>query len=285
MRVLSSTITTLGLAALLGTTVMTSGCEFTKKVIAKDKLNQGAIAYNGGKTKVAESYFKEAVDMVPNNAVAWLYYGATQYKTFQGLGADERKQVAPQVLDTFKKALDFSNNDCKIRDSALGYISSIYSDLDDTDNNIIWMLKRADGECADKTTKAITYYSVGVKKWQCSNNQTNRYSDKKSQDPFHYRDMAYSPEALKDRDKAMQCANEGMQYIEKSLAEDPQSPDSKFYKALLYRELQYMTKEEPKRKEFGALAQKINDEAVALNKKKEAEKKAAEAAAAAASPQ
>jgi hypothetical protein len=280
MRALSNTFTALGLAALLITTVFTSGCEFTKKVIAKDKLNQGAIAYNGGKAKLAEGYFKDATDLVPTNSVAWLYLGATVYKRFQNSFGDERKKLGQESLDIFQKALDLSK-DCKTRDSALGYISSIYSDLDDTDNNVAWMLKRADGDCADKATKAVTYYSVAVKKWQCSNTQTNRYSDKANKDPFHYRNMDY-PAALADKEKATKCTNDGMQYIEKSLAENPDSPDTYFYKGLFYRELQYLTKDDAKRKEYGVQAQKFSDQGVALNKKREEEAKAAEAAAAAA---
>lgn len=283
MRVLSNTITTLGLAALLATSVLTSGCEFTKKVIAKDKLNQGVIAYNAGKAKAAEAYFKDATELTPANAGAWVYYGATVFKRFQNSFGDERKQLGAQALDIFKKSLDLPS-DCKTRDSALGYISSVYSELEDDENNKIWMLKRAEGDCATKTTKAITYYSVAVKLWQCSNAQTNRYVDKASKDPFHYRDMAYSPEALKDKDKTSKCITEGMGYIEKSLAENPDAPDTYFYKGLFYRELQYMTKEEAKRKEYGTEAQKYNDQGVALTKKREAEAKAADEAKAAASP-
>ena len=213
-----------------------------------------------------------------------MYYGATIFKRFQGSFGGERKQLGEQALEIFKKSLDLPS-DCKTRDSALGYISSIYSDLEDEENNKTWMLKRAEGDCATKDTKAITYYSIAVKLWQCSNTQTNRYSDKASKDPFHYRDMAYSPEALKDKDKASKCITEGMGYIEKSLAQNPDAADTYFYKGLFYRELQYMTKEDAKRKEYGVEAQKYNDQGVALTKKKEAETKAAEeAAAAAASP-
>ena len=46
-----------------------------------------------------------------------------------------------------------------------------------------------------------------------------------------------------------------------------------FYKGLLYRQQQMLTKEEAKRKELGDLAKKISDEAVALQQKKEAEAK------------
>lgn len=283
MRVFHSTLTTLGLASLLAVTVLTSGCEFTKKVIAKDKLNQGAISYNAGRTKEAESHFQAATELIPSNAIAWLYYGSTVFKRFQGASGDEKKQLGQQALVVFKKAFDLSpEGECKTRDSAMGYLASIYDELQDTENNRLWTLKRAEGSCADKASRAITFYSVGVKYWKCSYDQTSRYADKANiKDPFHYRNMDY-PAALPDKEKSMKCADDGLQFIEKSLAENPEYVDAMFYKALLYRQKQMLTKEEPKRKELADMAQKITDQATALSKKIEAEQKAKEAEAAAA---
>lgn len=281
MRVFRTSISALGLAMVIAGTMLTSGCEFAKKVIAKDKLNQGTIVYNQGKTKDAKQYFKEATDLIPTNSVAWLYYGSTVYKDFQNASGEERKKLGEEVLGIFKKALDLAPpNDCKIRDSALGYIANTYSDLDDANNNREWLLKRAEGECATKEIKASTFYSVGVKYWQCSYDQTTRYQDKAltaKGDAFHYRNMDY-PAALADKDKALKCVDDALQFLEKSIAEDAEYFDAYFYKALVYREKQKLTKEEPKRKEYGDMAEKITKQAVDLQKKKEAQIKAEEEA-------
>ena len=50
------------------------------------------------------------------------------------------------------------------------------------------------------------------------------------------------------------------------------------FKGLIYREKQKLTKEEPKRKEYADMAEKVAKSAVELQKKKEAEKKAQEEA-------
>jgi len=281
MKVFRNIFSVLGLLVLVAGTMLTSGCEFTKKVIAKDKLNQGAIYYNQGKMKDAKEYFKEATELIPSNSVAWLYYGTTLYKDFQNLDAGpERGKLGQDVLNVFKKALELAPDDaCQARDSAIGYIASIYNDLKDFNNNRDWLLKRAEGNCATKDTKASTFYSVGVKYWNCSYDETTRYQDKAkaATDPFHYRNMDY-PAALPDKEKALKCVDEGMKYIEKALAEDSEYVDAKFYKALLYRERQKLTKEEPKRKEYADMAEKITKEASELQKKKEAQKKAEEEA-------
>lgn len=280
MRVFRTSISALGLALVIAGAMLTSGCEFAKKVIAKDKLNQGTIVYNQGKTKDAKQYFKEATDLIPTNSVAWLYYGSTVYKDFQNASGEEHKKLGDEVLGIFKKALDLAPpNDCKIRDSAIGYIANTYSDLDDANSNREWLLKRAEGECATKEIKASTFYSVGVKYWQCSYDQTTRYQDKTqtAKDPFHYRNMEY-PAALPDKDKAMKCVDDSLKFLEKSIAEDSEYFDAYFYKALVYREKQKLTKEEPKRKEYADMAEKITKQAVDLQKKKEAQLKAEEEA-------
>ena len=281
MRVFRTHHSKLALALLLVGSIATSGCEFARKVLAKDKLNQGAIVYNQGKTKEAREYFKEATELIPTNSIAWLYYGSTLYKEFQNASpGDDRQKKGEEVLNVFKKALELSpESDCKNRDSALGYIANIYSDLDDAAGNREWLLKRAEGSCATKEIKAQTFYSVGVKFWQCSYDETTRYQDKSlaAKDPFHYRNMEY-PAALPDKEKALKCVDQAMSYLEKSLAEDPEYVDAQFYKALVYREKQKLTKEEPKRKEFADMAEKISKEAVEVQKRKEAQKKAAEEA-------
>jgi hypothetical protein len=231
--------------------------------------------------KEAKEYFREATELIPDNSIAWLYYGTTMYKDFQNLDpGPQRDKLGQDVLNVFKKALDLAPADaCQARDSAIGYIASVYNDLKDFNNNRDWLLKRAEGQCATKDIKATTFYSVGVKYWTCSYDETTRYQDKAkaAQDPFHYRNMDY-PAALPDKEKAQKCADEGLKYIEKALAEDSEYVDAQFYKGLLYREKQKLTKEEPKRKGYADMAEKIANQAVELQKKKEAQKKAEEEA-------
>jgi hypothetical protein len=64
-----------------------------------------------------------------------------------------------------------------------------------------------------------------------------------------------------------------LEYIEKALAIDPEYVDAMFYKSLLIRQQQMLTKDPAKRKELDEKAKKITDEASALQKKKEAEAK------------
>ncbi len=276
MKVFRTIKYALGVVALSVPVVATSGCNYLNKVIAKDSLNQGVIVYNQGRIKTAQDFFKSATDRDPANAVAWLYYGATLVKDYKGLPEPEKSKIANEALDTYKKALDLSAGNCKIYDNAISYIATIYEDIENQDEWRNWMVKRADGPCSTKDIKAATYYSIGVKFWDCSYTQTSRYQDKANKDAFAFRNMDYDA-AKADKAKAEQCIVKGLEFIEKALQVDPEYPDAYFYKGLLFREQQKLTKEEPKRKELATQAEKMNDMGSSLQKKREA------AAAAAAS--
>jgi hypothetical protein len=279
MRVFRRFITALGIVAIMGLGFLSSGCDYASKIIAKDKLNQGAILYNQGQTKKAQEFFRDALSWDDTNAVGQLFLGATLVKDYKNLSDPERTKVANEALETYKKALNLVGNQCRNRDNAISYIASIYQDLDKTDDWREWILKRGEGECATKDVQATTFYTVAVNYWNCSYDQTTRYQDKTkaAEEPFHYRNMDY-PAAVADKQKAEACATKGLEYIEKALAVDPEYVEAMFYKGLLYRQQQMLTKEEAKRKELGDLAKKISDEAVALQQKKEAAAKAADEA-------
>lgn len=268
MKVFRSIGTLLGVTATVALAVMSSGCEFARKVIAKDKLNQGAILYNQGRVAEAAAFFKDATDLIPDNPVAWLFYGSTLYKEFQQAGPEDRQRKGEETLNIYKKALDLAGDNCKTQDNAISYIAKINDDMGRSDEHRNWLLKRADGPCATKEIKATTYYSIGQGYWQCAYDQTTRYADKANKDPFHYRNFDYDA-ARPDKAKVEDCITRGLEYVEKALQVDPEYTDAMFYKGLLYREKQKMTKNEAERKKHEEEAKKINDQATALAKKKQ----------------
>jgi hypothetical protein len=285
MKVFRNSITALALVAVAALTLLGSGCEYVRKVIAKDKLNQGAIEYNKGNTKDAQVFFKDASETDPSNATIWLYLGATMVKDYKKeIDGAKQKELANQALDIYKKALSLANDNCGIVDNALSYLAVIHKDMKNDDEWRKITEERAMHKCIKNEAKAQAYYGIGVEYWQCSYDQTTRYQDKAQfgNDPFHYRKMDYSPEALADKQKAEVCVAKGFEYLEKALSLEPEYTAALFYKSMLYRERQKLTKEEPKRKELKQMADNIAAEASTLEKKREAEaaaRKAQEAAA------
>ncbi len=270
MRVFRQFVTAIGVTFVIALAMFSSGCNYISKVVAKDKLNQGAIMYNQGRFKEAQQFFRDALSWDDKNPVGNLFLGATLVKDYKAAIGPDKERLANEALQTYKRALDLVGSNCKNRDNAISYIASIYQDLDKMDQWREWILKRAEGECASKDIQATTDYTVAVNYWDCSFQQTKRYADKAAKDPFHYRNMDYSPEALADKQKSESCAAKGLEYVEKALAIDPEYVDAMFYKSLLYRQQQMLIKDEAKRKELDEKAKKISDQASALQQKKEA---------------
>jgi len=273
MRVFRNSTTALMLAAIVALTTLGSGCDYIRKVIAKDKVNQGAIQYNQGHFRQAQEFFKEATETDPSYTIAWLYLGATLVKDYQKeLDDAKKKEMAGRALDVYKKALSLSGENCGNVDNALSYIAVIYDDMNNEEEWRNTMQERATNKCTKKDAQAQAYYSIGVKYWQCSSTQTNRYADKAllAREPFHYRKMDYAAEALSDRQKAETCVAKGLESFEKAMQIDPEYVEAMYYKALLYRQRQMLTKEAAKHKELGEIAAKITNDATALQKQKEA---------------
>jgi hypothetical protein len=274
MKLLQNLSTALIFGGIVAIALFGSGCDYARKVLAKDSLNQGVLKFNEGDREAAKVLFLEAAEYDPNNAVAWLYYGAALVRDYRDEKDEtKKKEVANQALQIFEKALALSGSNCTNKDNAISNIAVIYDDLNDNDNWRTWILKRTEDSCSTKESRVSGYNSIAVRYFNCALEQTNRYQDRtKVSDPHHYRDMDY-PAALPDKRKAEDCTTKGLEYIEKALQEDPEHVSSLFYKGLLYRERQMLTKDPVRRKELGEIALKLNEQATALMQKQEQERK------------
>ncbi len=282
MKVSRSLAMSLSLILLVGITLSTSSCGYIYQVIGKDKLNQGILKYNQGKTDEAMAFFESASQFIPDKADVWLCLGAVWYKRTKGGEAsdEERKNSSLKALEAYNKALDLSGSNCKIRDNAIGYIATIHDELQHVEENRNWLLKRAEGVCATDDIKAGTYYAIGVKYWQCAYDQSTRYADKAklTMEPFHVRNFYHQPDKAKFDD----CLSKAFEYVEKSISVNPDYAEAYSYKSLLYREKQKSTSAEADRKKFDDEAVKAAKTAIDLTAKAKAKAEAEAAAKAAA---
>lgn len=270
-------ITSLAIVVVAGAMILTtSSCAFVNRVIAKDKLNQGAIAFNQGKFQDAYDLIKRATELDGDNPTGWLYYGATLIKMYNESDVPEQKaQYQQQAIDAYNTALQktdtlkLEKDKCGIRDNAIAYLAKIYEDKGEEDKRREWLLKRAEGECARDDVKAATFYSIGVTYWKCAYDETQRYADKQKMttDPFHYREIYTAA----DKEKHADCTTKGMEYIEKALAVKSDYADALSYKSLLLREKQKVTKVEADRKKYGDEAEALGKRVMELNKQQAAQ--------------
>ena len=279
MKVLQNSTTALTLALIVALTTLGSGCEYARKVIAKDKVNQGAIQYNQGHNQQAREFFVSATETDPAYTTAWLYLGATLVKEYnKEIDETKKKELANHALEVYKKALSLAGENCINIDNALSYIAVIHQDLNNKEEYFKSMEDRATNKCSKKEVKSQSYFSIATKYWQYSYDQTTRYQDKMqlAKDPFHYRNMDY-PDALPDKQRTLEYIAKGFGYIEKVLEIDPENEEAMFYKGMLYREQEKMTKDPAKHKELDQMAVRTAADATELQKKKQAEEAARKA--------
>lgn len=224
----------------------------------------GIHLYNQGKTDEAGDVFKRTVEAFPNESTFWLCWGAVCYKRSKmGEATEEqRRQQSQYALVAYTKALEFSGNNCAIKDNSIGYIATIYDELGDEARNREWLLKRTIGNCATPEIKAGTFYAVGVKYWQCAYDISTRYANKRrvSSEPFHPRNFYYKP----DKDKFDDCVMNAFKYIEQALAVNPDYAEAWSYKSLLYREKQKSTANRLQQNRFAAESEKAAKTAIEM---------------------
>ncbi len=167
----------------------------------------------------------------------------------------------------FLKAADLAD-DCKIKDLAMSYLASIASEFEEDDQQRQWLLKRIDSPCATNTTRAESYYALGVKQWECAYTLTGKYALKKAADPFHFRAITNSA----DKHQFDICAGRAAEFLEKALEAQPDFVDAMFYKSLIFRELQKTTAAPAKRKKLEEEATKTSNRAVEVMKQRDQQK-------------
>ncbi len=167
----------------------------------------------------------------------------------------------------FQKAAELAE-DCQLKDSAMTYLAAIARELDESEQEKQWLLRRIDSACATSSIKAESYYALGAKQWQCAYDLTSKYANKKATDYFHFRTIANPA----DKQKLDTCIITAAEFLEKALEADPNFPDAMFYKSLVFREKQKVTANLAERKKLDLEANKASNRGMALMKQLERRK-------------
>ena len=217
--------------AILGT-----GCN---KLKSRDDLNKGVNAYKNAKYSDAVSFFKQAIDLDPENPNARTYL-ATAYmmQWIPGAESPENIQFAAQAREEFNKVLDKNPNETV----ALASMASLaYNEADplpaDKKNAKL-------DEAASWYTKLITsdpksrdgYYSLGAiaqKKFYPALMSARLNANMKPDDPGPLKDKKAKAELA---GKYSSIVDDGINNLKKSLEIDPENDDAMAYMNLLIRE-------------------------------------------------
>jgi len=224
-------ILVVGLLVTLGAT---QGPGFYRIVKAKDRLNNGAIAYQKGDYDAALDFLKESLELNPNDPRAKLFYAATLYAKFN---ATSDKQLAFEALDIY---MEINQKEPSNAD-AIAYIAVIYKNLADAAESEAerndymqkyreWTLKRLDLPGTTEKAKAEIYYTLGQGYWTESFQITQRYQINRPPQPVTWS----VPES--EVPNVRQKVQAGLEYLNRAIEIDPEYSDAWAYINLLYRE-------------------------------------------------
>jgi len=222
----------IGLLILFGT-----GCD---KLKSRDALNHGVQAYKGAKYTEAVDYFKNAVQLDPDNLVPRLYL-ATAYMSqyIPGAESPENLQLAKQAKEEFGKVLEKSPNDT----TALASLASLSYQQAQSMPDLEQKLKKLD-EAKEWYVKLIAadpqnkegFYSLAVIDW------VKWYAAwQKARNELGLRPEEAGPlkdKKVKEELQAQYSAviDDGMKNLQKALDIDPNYDDAMAYMNLLIRE-------------------------------------------------
>ncbi len=217
-------------------TILGTGCN---KLKSRDDLNKGVTAYKNAKYNDAVGFFKEAIDLDPDNPNARTYL-ATAYmmQWIPGASSPENLQFAAQAREEFNKVLE---RDPKETVALASMASLAYNEADQLPGD----QKAAKfDEAAGWYTKLVTadpksrdgYYSLGAiaqKKFYPALMLARLNASMKPDDPGPLKDKKAKAELAA---KFGSSVEEGLGNLKKSLEIDPENDDAMAYMNLLIRE-------------------------------------------------
>jgi tetratricopeptide (TPR) repeat protein len=212
------------------------------KLQARDNLNKGVRAFREAKYEEAVNYFKQATKLDPGYLDAEVYLGMAYLQQFiPNAESEESQKNADLAIETFNGILSREPNNV----SAIAGLAYMYQNLVQLQKAREYYKKNA--ELAP--TDPVPLYAVGSVDWLI-------VFDKNNPPP--------EPEQLV-------LVDEGLSYLDKALAINPDYEEAMAYKNLLYREKARLTADE------AAKAQLITQADEWFNKALETRKKIQEA--------
>ena len=172
-----------------------------------------------------------------------------------------------ELLAAGKKAVALGKT-CAEKNYALQWLADVQEQLNEQAARLTTLEELGSATCASPTTRAQSWYAIGVSNWQCAYEVTTRYADPKraEAEPFHFRQLKNPA----DQQQAATCLQRGLQAIEKSLAFEPDASNTWSYRSLLLREQQKLTADPAEAQKLATAATEAAQRAVELARKQPA---------------
>ncbi|HEX4997583.1 MAG TPA: tetratricopeptide repeat protein [Terriglobia bacterium] len=181
------------------------------KLQARDNLNKGVRAFKLGNFEEAAKLFKTAIELDPSLDVAEVYLATAYYKQYE---KDSDETAAKNAIETFEKVLEKNPTD----GDAVAGIAGVYSKMNRYDKARDYYLKQTQLKADDATA----FYAVASLDWKMASPQSGTYSVESEDAP--------------SKERQTEWIDEGLQFVDKALAINPDYEDAQTFKNLLFRE-------------------------------------------------
>jgi tetratricopeptide (TPR) repeat protein len=229
------------LALSAGLLVAATGCS---KLEARDNLNKGVRAFKSNDFEGAAKLFKKAVELDPSLDIAEVYLATAYFRQFDKDTTDEA--AAKNAIEMFEKALKRNPAD---RDAVAG-IAGVYQRKREFEKAREYYLKQTEVDPKDVSA----FYAVASLDWTMASPQSG----------------AYNKEEPPPDERQAQWVDEGLLYVDKALALNPDYEEAQTYKNLLFREKARLAEKAGKPDEQALYTKQADewfDKAVATRKK------------------
>jgi tetratricopeptide (TPR) repeat protein len=235
----------LALLAILA--LASTGCA---KLQARDNLNKGVRAFRDAHYDNAVKYFQQAVQLDPELTTAEIYLATAYAQQFvPGSREEESRKNADMAIQTFEKVLQRDPQNV----NAIAGLANIYQNLGQEDTKNLTKSHDYYMKYASLDSKnPIPFYAIGSLDWLIVYDKNN-------------------PPPVEEQAKLI---DEGLEYLDKALALNPDYDDAMTYKNLLYREKSRIATSEEEKKKLTEMADEWFNKGLETRKKNAEKNKA-----------
>jgi tetratricopeptide (TPR) repeat protein len=230
--------------------IMALAATSCSKLQARDNLNKGVRAFRDAHYENAVKYFQQAVQLDPDLTTAEIYLGTAYAQQFVpgGRGEDNEKN-ARMAIQTFENVLKHDPTNV----NAVAGLASIYYNLGQNDKQQLeksreYYIKYSQLD----PMNPIPLYTIGVLDWIVVFDKTN----------------------TAPKEEQLKTIEEGLSYLDKSLALNPDYDDAMSYKNLLYRQKAERAENDVEAKKLTEMADEWFNKSMETRKKNAEKKKA-----------
>jgi tetratricopeptide (TPR) repeat protein len=205
---------------------------------ARASLNQGVAAFRKADYKSAVEYFKQALELDPNFATAEIYLATAYAQQYvPGSTSRENLEMADNAIESFSRVLRRDPDNL----NALSGLASLYqntNDLRSAHDTYIRVLTLA-------PQNPVAFYAAGAVDWL----------------------MVYQKQSPLAMGEQSRLIDEGLDYMDRAIALNPQYDDAMTYKNLLLREKARLAVDPAERARLIALADDWFNHALEVRKR------------------